>query len=183
MKLPKARNQNIVINELEKELLIYDLSINKAFCLNETTAIVFNACGSGRTFDHLKREYNFTNEFVYLALDELRKNDLLEDAYDSPFAGMSRREAVKKVGLASMIALPVVSSLVAPIAAGAQSAAACSNGGNPQGQGTCPGGQRCVGGSCSACIIAGASLPGGCTLSTVARCCNSGCNVPSGNCT
>jgi len=124
MKLPKARNKNVVINELEKELLIYDLSINKAFCLNETTAIVFNACGTNRTFDDLKSDHNFTNDIVYLALDELRKNDLLAETYDSPFAGMSRREAVKKVGFASMIALPIISSMIAPSSANAASGAA-----------------------------------------------------------
>ena len=35
---PKAINDELVISELENELLIYDLKINKVYCLNQTSA-------------------------------------------------------------------------------------------------------------------------------------------------
>ncbi len=41
--------------------------------------------------------------------------------YVSTLNGMSRREAVKKVGLATMVALPVISSVIAPQALNAAS--------------------------------------------------------------
>ena len=98
MKLPKARTENIVVQNLPGEILIYDLTINKAFCLNDTAAKVFDACDGQATFAELQAKSDLTNEVIYLALDELKKQNLLEDEYLSPFAGMSRREAVKKVG-------------------------------------------------------------------------------------
>lgn len=53
MQFPKARNKNIVVQLLNKETLIYDLIDNKAFCLNETSSIVFNACDGKTSFDEL----------------------------------------------------------------------------------------------------------------------------------
>lgn len=125
MNLPQARNTNITVQELENETLIYDLTIDKAYCLNETLAIVFNACGRGETFARLKSEYKFTDDLINLALEKLKTNNLLADerhvAVD--FGGLSRRQAIRRAGLASLIALPVISSLVAPRAASAASGA------------------------------------------------------------
>jgi hypothetical protein len=39
---PISRQQNIVVQDLGSEVLIYDLTINKAFCLNETSALSIN---------------------------------------------------------------------------------------------------------------------------------------------
>ena len=115
MKLPKIRG-NLLVQELSDEVLIYDQSTNKSYCLNETAKIVFNACDGNRTFADIK----LPEDIIYLSLDELKKQDLIDD-YASPFAGMSRREVVKKIGLASMVVLPLISSIVAPVAARAAS--------------------------------------------------------------
>lgn len=47
--LPKSRECEIVVQGFEKELLIYDLSINKAFCLNETSTLVYQLCNGKNT--------------------------------------------------------------------------------------------------------------------------------------
>ena len=54
-----------------------------------------------------------------MALDQFKRDNLLEnnEQFEINFNGLSRRQMIKKVGLASMIMLPVVSSLVAPTAA------------------------------------------------------------------
>jgi hypothetical protein len=41
---PHSRTKELVVQELKGELLIYDLSTNKAFCLNETSALVWQLC-------------------------------------------------------------------------------------------------------------------------------------------
>ena len=129
MKLPKARTKNLLEQNLKNETLIYDLTIDKAFNLNETSTIVYKACGQNQTFAELKRKYNFTDDFIYLALDELKRENLLNDvSYQSPFAGVSRREIIKKVGLATMFVLPLISGLVAPKASEAASVASGSSG-------------------------------------------------------
>ena len=76
MKLPKARTENLLEQNLEKETLIYDLVIDKAFNLNETSTIIYKACGQNMTFDELKQKTKFSDDFIYLALDELKRNKL-----------------------------------------------------------------------------------------------------------
>lgn len=115
-KLPKARLTDLLIQETGSELLIYDLLIDKAYCLNETSKNVYQACNGRTTFEDLKRNNQYTDDLIYLTLDELKKLNFLESpsAYVSPFAGMSRREVVRRVGLVTMVALPVISGIVAP---------------------------------------------------------------------
>src|SRR5438552_16100347 len=127
---PQSRKQNLVEQEVDGELLIYDLETNKAFCLNQTSALVWQACDGKRTIaeigDVLGKQLNTqTNEdIVWLALDQLSKQKLIDPPVDlvNKFQGMSRREVIKKIGIGSMIALPVVASLVAPRSIHAQSA-------------------------------------------------------------
>ena len=129
--LPKARSENIVVQNLEDEVLVYDLTTNRAFCLNETSAKVFNACDSKTTFEELKAKHQLTDEIIYLALDGLKKENLIIDEYFSPFTGMNRREVIKKVGLASMVTLPIISAMIAPTAAFAASNCVNTNGQAP----------------------------------------------------
>jgi hypothetical protein len=121
--LPTAQTANIVVQEMNGEILIYDLSTNKVFCLNETSAQIYRSCDGKTTFAELKEKFNFDEDFIFLALDELKRLNLLQQTqnYRSSLAGMSRREAVKKVGLGTLLALPVITSLVAPQAIQAQS--------------------------------------------------------------
>lgn len=145
-KLPIARTENLLVQNLDKEILIYDLLTNKAYCLNETSAIIYQACGSKTSFDALKRKYKFTDEIIFLALDELKENNLIagNQYLVSPFTGMNRREIIRKVGLASMVALPVISSLIAPVAANAAS------GGSRGNNQSCTSDSQCASGVCTA---------------------------------
>lgn len=147
---------------MNNETLVYDLITNKAYCLNETSAEVFNACGNKETFDHLKSKHNFTDDLIYLSLDELKKNNLLEGEYNSPFIRMNRREVIRKVSFASMIALPVISSLVAPqalnAASGSSCAFRCTDGGS--------GNNACAGCSSTVTVTTYSSNNGTCTGAT-----------------
>lgn len=130
MQLPKARTENLLEQNFKDETLIYDLTINKAFNLNETSTIVYKACGQNKTFDELRRKHKFTDDFIYLALDELKRSNLLAGVYDSPFASTNRRDVIKKIGLASMMVLPIITGLVAPKAINAASGVVDSSGGS-----------------------------------------------------
>jgi hypothetical protein len=125
-KLPNARSVNIVVQNSGQEVLIYDFNTNKAFCLNDTAAKVFIACDGKTTFSELKTKFQFSDDIIFLALAELLKRNLLtENAnYQLAFAATNRREIIKKIGLASMIALPIVSSIIAPTATQAASGGA-----------------------------------------------------------
>ncbi|HRH46474.1 MAG TPA: PqqD family protein, partial [Pyrinomonadaceae bacterium] len=129
---PISRKQNIVVQEFEKELLIYDLQTNKVFCLNETSAMVYQLCDGKNSIADIsnsiakKLNQPINNELIWLALDGLKKENLLENSeqFEIDFNGLNRRQIIRKVGLASMIALPMVSSVVAPSAANAASGVA-----------------------------------------------------------
>lgn len=126
---PKSKKQNVVVQELENELLVYDLQTNKAFCLNETSAMVFQLCNGKRTVSEIadalsvKLKTLVSEDYVRLTLHELNRDGFLENSDEiiTYLNGISRREMVRKVGLASMIALPLISSVVAPNAAMAAS--------------------------------------------------------------
>ncbi len=126
---PKLRKENIVIQELDKELLIYDLKTNKAFSLNETCAMVWRECDGENSIAEiasilsLRSEGLVNEEVVWLALETLQKENLLADSdgISLKFNGMSRREVIRKVGFATMVTIPVITSLIAPTAANAQS--------------------------------------------------------------
>ncbi|HRH46794.1 MAG TPA: PqqD family peptide modification chaperone [Pyrinomonadaceae bacterium] len=83
---PNSRKANIVVQDLENEVLIYDLNINKAFCLNQTAGLVYQFCDGRRTFaeisDLMSKELKtlVSKDFVWLALDGLKKDGLLENA-------------------------------------------------------------------------------------------------------
>lgn len=130
MKFPNIKITNYVEQHLDGELLLYNLSTNQAYCLNETSAAVFNACNGATTFNELERQSGFSSVLIFLTLDELKRQNLIEDDYISPLASINRREAIKRVGLASLIALPVVTGLIAPMAS--QAASGCVNTTGPQ---------------------------------------------------
>lgn len=147
---PKSRQENIVVQDLQGETLIYDLTTDKAFCLNETSAFVWQNCDGEKSVKQIaenlarKNRQPVNEDIVWLAIAQLDKDNLLTDAGSLPdaFAGTSRREMIKKVGLATMIALPLVAGMVAPTAAHAAS------GGNKGLKATCAANSECASGAC-----------------------------------
>lgn len=135
-KLPRARQKDLVIQDFNDEVLLYDLIENKAFCLNETAAAVWRHCDGSRTVDTIadslttKLGKNVRSDLVWLALDDLQKKGLVEDVPAAPFyvSGLSRRGAIKSIGMGALVALPVVTALIAPTAVYANSA--CMTGGS-----------------------------------------------------
>jgi hypothetical protein len=138
--IPVSRKHDIVVQEIETEVLIYDLAKNKAFCLNQTSAMVWNACDGTKSVTEISQtlsrqlKTHISEDIVWLALNQLKKDDLLAESnnFVTPFDGMNRREIVKRIGFASMVAIPLISSVIAPTALNAQSGAvvACGCNGN-----------------------------------------------------
>lgn len=128
-KNPLSRKDNLVVQEVNGEVLVYDLNDNKAFCLNQTSALIWQACSGERTIPDISRFVSqklntpANEDLIWFALDQLKKEKLIshETEASNHFAGMSRRDVVKKVGLGTMIALPIVASMIAPKAINAQS--------------------------------------------------------------
>lgn len=162
---PLSRKDDLVVQELNGEVLIYDLRENKAFCLNETSALVWQACDGNNSIADIGKRVG-SEDIVWLALDELKKERLVESGSlpTDKFDGLSRRDVIRKIGIGSMIALPVVASLVAPTAMQAQSA--CGNAtGRPAGC-ACTASSQCA----STCCKSGGSGANTCTATGGGSC-------------
>lgn len=141
---PVARKNDLVVQEVTDEVLVYDLSSNKAHCLNETAAMVWKSCdGSNSVTDIAKligtgKGGHISDDLVWLAIDQLSENNLLEKQIEPNFAGQSRRDVIKKIGLAAVIGLPIVASLTAPSNVMAATSCNCLNITECGTQPTCP---------------------------------------------
>lgn len=144
-----ARTNGLVVQEVPDEVLIYDLESSRAHCLNQTAAMVWKACDGKTSVSDIARVIGtqtgntVSDDLVWLAIDQLNDISLMESQVASQFAGKSRREALKKIGMASMIALPIIASLAAPKSVMALTSCSCQTvGDNPsldcQAQPSCP---------------------------------------------
>lgn len=146
---PRARKDGLVVEELPDELLVYDLDRHKAHCLNETAALIWKRCDGRTTVAAMARavagelKAPVGEEVVRFALDQLDRSCLLEGwAPRSERGKLSRREAMRRLGLAAALAVPVVTSIVAPTAA---DAVTCGGFGAP-----CTAPAQCCSGVCNA---------------------------------
>lgn len=158
---PLARKEDLVIQEVGGEILVYDLRTNKAICLNQTSALIWENCDGKKNASEIahnlekKLGSNVSEDFVWFAFDQLEKENLLEgNDFGDRFKGLNRREVIRKIGLTWLIALPVVAAIVAPQAAHAQSCMAVGSNGcatttNNQPNGcACNGNGNCLSGMC-----------------------------------
>jgi len=130
---PVARKSGLVIQEVPEEVLVYDVDTNKAHCLNKTAALVWQSCDGSRSVPEIAAHVSsvagekISDDLVWLAIDQFNSNDLLEKGIQAEFKGMSRRDVIKRIGLTSMVALPVIASLVAPPTALAAASCNCNS--------------------------------------------------------
>jgi hypothetical protein len=137
MSRPKARTNDIVVQKLANETLIYCRQRHRASYLNEFAGAVFDRC-DGRTSPadiahsiSSVRDHTVDERAVWLALDQLSRSDLLEDRIVMPpsvLAGASRRHVLKALGLSSAAAIPAVATILVP---SASYAASCAPSGTP----------------------------------------------------
>jgi coenzyme PQQ synthesis protein D (PqqD) len=100
---PLARKEGLVIKELADEVLVYNLNDDRAHCLNQTAAFVWQRC-DGRTTPRKiaqllceRAGVNVDERIVWLALDQLADKELLVRRAVPPrsLAGMNRRQLVR----------------------------------------------------------------------------------------
>ena len=126
--LPKARKVDLLTRQIPGELLIYDLKRHKAFCLNDTAAKILRRCNGKRTVAELTAELEnelqspIDSRIVCLALNQLETSHLLEKPAGVSSSPQVSRRALIRAGLATAIALPIVTMIAAPTVASAASA-------------------------------------------------------------
>ena len=149
MNNPIARQQGLVVQEMPDEVLVYDMDANKAHCLNRSAAVIWKSCNGSNSIADIVRQFEssgsgkVTEDFVWFAIDQLNENGLLEAGVSPRFQGQSRRQALKTIGMASMVALPVIASLVAPQSALGSVSCTCTTPAQCVTQTACPSTQVC----------------------------------------
>jgi hypothetical protein len=136
------------------ELLVYDLVRNKAHCLNQTAALVWKRCDGKTTVKQMVRlleketESPVDEAVVWMAFDLLAKANLLQGTPSkwTGASGISRRDVMRRIGVAAAVSLPIVTSIVAPRAA---HAANCRASGA-----ACTTSAQCCSGLCNASVCA-----------------------------
>src|SRR5690349_15388184 len=82
---PEARQEDLVIEGLGDETLVYDLRTHRAHCLNRTVALIWNHCDGKSTAAEiggiLEREFRAKadTELIWFALNQLYKAGLLRN--------------------------------------------------------------------------------------------------------
>ena len=154
-RMPRARQRGLIIEDLPGEVLVFDSERDRAHCLNQTAALVWKYCDGKTTVSqmarNLERDLNtptVDERMVSYALEQLSRDHLLDESFvpAAMLSGLTRRQMVRALGLAAVIAVPVVTSIVVPTA---QAATSCSPPGQP-----CGSSATCCSGLCSGGICA-----------------------------
>ena len=148
--IPRARTEGLVIRELDGEVLVYDLERHKAHCLNQEAAFIWQRCDGETDVVTMTLLVAQTlslpcdESIVRLALDQLSRAHLLSVRLPREVrrTRLSRRQVLRKIGTVAAVALPLVTSIVAPTAV---EAATCLGTGAG-----CTSGAQCCSGTCFA---------------------------------
>ena len=121
---PLARTDDLVVEDVDGEVLVYDKRNDQAHCLTREAAMVWRVCDGKASADELATALELDAERVRFAIEELDSCGLLDSA---PIPGVTRREAtvrMAKVGGAAAAA-PLIYSIMAPTPALAASQNFC----------------------------------------------------------
>jgi len=129
---PVARSEELLVQSVESETVVYDERVKTAHALRPLAAAVFMYADGNNTVEEIaelaayRLDQTVTVAEVNEAVEQLDSCDLLEMPGDILSAGISRRTALKTFAAAGAGTM-LVSSIVAPFA----SATTLSNFGNP----------------------------------------------------
>jgi len=116
--MPAARSDDLVVEEVGDELLVYDLRGDGAHCLGPAAARVWRACDGETTVAALETKLGLDADSVDSALHELEHCQLLAPVPDVS-GGITRRDFHLKVARtgAAAASVPFIVSLAVPAAA------------------------------------------------------------------
>lgn len=111
---PAARSQNLIIQEVDDEVLVYDEFATRAHCLSGDAAKVWRAADGTKSVEALATDLGLSEETVLVTLAELEEKNLLDEQPDEESrGGATRREfsvRVAKLGAAGA-AVPMIYSV------------------------------------------------------------------------
>lgn len=121
---PCRIREQISIQRIGTETLVYDERRHLAFCLNESSSAIWYLANGNRSITQitaaasLELKTSVSEELVSFAIAELQRDGLVQ-ATPIEQAGktISRRAMLQRLGVGGAMLLPVVSAIIAPTAA------------------------------------------------------------------
>jgi hypothetical protein len=128
---PLRRSEDLIVETVEDELLVYDRVNQRAHCLSATAARVWKACDGSNDLTAISAHLSLPLELVREAVEELAASELLDQGLELVTVGsgngngraITRRELAArsaKVGAAAA-SVPLIVSLAVPTPAAAAS--------------------------------------------------------------
>ncbi len=125
---PKARTKGLIVEEAGSELLVYDRNNDHVHSLNGPAARIWRLCTGRRTVEQIASELDIPLDpaerklVVRDAITKFERLGLVDAAEGAP-ANPSRRMWARRIsiGVAAGVALPLVTSIIAPTSAYAAS--------------------------------------------------------------
>ncbi|CAD5981199.1 hypothetical protein PCC9214_04763 [Planktothrix tepida] len=138
--IPVARTENLLLQDIGNELIIYDQDNNSSHCLTPLAVRIWELSNGQNTVNDiahkLEKEFNLPADsdvdmrgLVWLTLEELERYKLIKEYRKEPIAipNISRRKAIKTATLVGGFAIgsmfPGVKSIASPDPGGARSTA------------------------------------------------------------
>lgn len=158
---PVARSENLATEEIDGGVLVYDLKADRAHWLDESATAVWRLADGDHTGSAIARECALSETVVEETVSRLAALELVDPGAGE--IGVTRRLAIHRIAAVSgavAFAGPLISSIVAPTAAMANTATcdALVCGGNGTGQGaanqTCTRNAACRSTSTCSCAAA-----------------------------
>lgn len=145
---PLARREQVTVQEVDNEIILYDGKTAQANVLNHTAAVIWKLCDGKTSVSEIaqraSKELNapVSESLVWYTLDQLSKKNLLETRATMPVTlkGMTRRDFIRAGAIGAAVVLPVVVAMSAPKAT---QAASCGANGT-----ICLSGPECCSGCC-----------------------------------
>lgn len=138
---PLARNHQLVVQALDRELIAYDTTQERANLLNQTAAVIWNLCDGKTDVKTLAQKAGaqlggpVDEALVWYTLDQLSKKNLLVERPPLPasVARLTRRDFLRAGMVGAAVVVPVVVTVTAP---SVSQAASCTQSGQSCGSGT-----------------------------------------------
>ena len=121
---PRRIQESVSIQQIGTESLVYDERRHKAFCLNESSSVIWQLADGERTIAEISAAASLqlktpvSEDLVLFAIDELRRDGLIESSsVDEPAPALSRRAMLRRLGVSGALLLPMIAAVLAPTAA------------------------------------------------------------------
>jgi hypothetical protein len=112
---PTARSENLIIEELDRGMVVYDSLTQEAHALDPMATSVWRAADGQKTTRQLAEATGLEQAAVVATLDQLRERGLFTDGASVSRRSMLRRSAT--FGAAAIAAAPLIETIVIPTAA------------------------------------------------------------------